>query len=308
MVGKSNNSSDRAIIIALVASLVVHAFVVMLAFIQSVDTNQDKEIEVTILSPEEQKELQDKASKNAKNIVEQSETRINEEKPTDTKYLSRNDQTVVKQTRAANSGAFNNTPGAMGQADEIVKPQTDVQKRPKKIDIGDLLPKPQIKPKEENFTHQALRGAPSATNDYLPDVETGIQTLLSTREFVYFSYYQRIREKIRVQWEPRIRQKVKKVFAAGRTIASSDDRITKVIIVLNNSGALVKVQVIGESGIHDLDEAAVEAFRAAEPFPNPPSGIVENDGLIRIRWDFILEASNVMPNFDGTVPKRVARD
>jgi protein TonB len=40
----------------------------------------------------------------------------------------------------------------------------------------------------------------------------------------------------------------------------------------------------------DLDSAAVEAFRQAAPFPNPPKGMVEADGTIKIRWDFVLEA------------------
>ncbi len=73
-------------------------------------------------------------------------------------------------------------------------------------------------------------------------------------------------------------------------IASSQDRITRVVIVLNEQGTLVGVQVIGASGVQDLDEAAIEAFRAAAPFPNPPKGIVDQDGKIKIRWDFILEA------------------
>ena len=48
--------------------------------------------------------------------------------------------------------------------------------------------------------------------------------------------------------------------------------------------------MVGQSGVTDLDEAAMEAFKQAAPFPNPPKGIVEKDGRIRIRWDFILEA------------------
>ncbi|MEK6556576.1 MAG: energy transducer TonB, partial [Bdellovibrionota bacterium] len=66
--------------------------------------------------------------------------------------------------------------------------------------------------------------------------------------------------------------------------------ITQVVIVLDKAGSLLKVQVVNESGVSDLDEAAVDAFRAAEPFPNPPKGMVEADGTIKIRWDFILEA------------------
>ena len=52
----------------------------------------------------------------------------------------------------------------------------------------------------------------------------------------------------------------------------------------------MKVQVLEDSGLRDLDEAAVDAFREAAPFPNPPQGIVEKDGTVKIRWDFVLEA------------------
>ncbi|MDX9731530.1 MAG: TonB family protein, partial [Bdellovibrionales bacterium] len=67
-------------------------------------------------------------------------------------------------------------------------------------------------------------------------------------------------------------------------------QITSVIIILDEKGTLFRVQVVGASGIVDLDDAAVEAFRAAAPFPNPPKGIVEEDGTLKIRWDFVLEA------------------
>ena len=48
--------------------------------------------------------------------------------------------------------------------------------------------------------------------------------------------------------------------------------------------------MLTQSGVIDLDSAAVEAFREAAPFPNPPKGMVEGDGTIKIRWDFVLEA------------------
>ena len=77
----------------------------------------------------------------------------------------------------------------------------------------------------------------------------------------------------------------------GRELASAEeDRITRVIIILDDGGILQGVQVLEESGVRDLDDAAVEAFRAAAPFPNPPKGIIEDDGTVKIHWDFVLEA------------------
>ena len=80
------------------------------------------------------------------------------------------------------------------------------------------------------------------------------------------------------------------MFKQGRTIASDQDKITRLLIILSTRGTLVKVQVVSDSGVRDLDEAAVEAYRSAAPFPNPPQGIIDPDGTVKIRWDFILES------------------
>ncbi len=162
-----------------------------------------------------------------------------------------------------------------------------------KPSLRDLTPsfKPGPLKGESESLAESGGGNPSATDDHLKNVQTGMQTLLSTREFVYYSYYNRIKDKLRQTWEPKIKEKMERIFRQGRTIASTSDRVTKVIIVLDAQGILRKVQVIGPSGVHDLDDAAVEAFRAAAPFPNPPRGIIDSDGTIKIRWDFILEAN-----------------
>jgi protein TonB len=130
----------------------------------------------------------------------------------------------------------------------------------------------------------------SQTNDYIKDVDQGLETMLNTREFKYYSYYNRIRKQLSQHWEGKVRDKLSKLFKEGRAPAATNkDRITKVMIVLNDAGTLVRVQVLSDSGVRDLDDAAVEAFRDAAPFPNPPKGIVESDGTVKIRWDFVLE-------------------
>jgi outer membrane biosynthesis protein TonB len=37
-----------------------------------------------------------------------------------------------------------------------------------------------------------------------------------------------------------------------------------------------------------LDHVAVEAFKKAEPFPNPPMGIADEDGSIRFNFQFVV--------------------
>lgn len=234
-------------------------------------------------------------------LVEQGEKPLNDEIPEDARFMSRHNQRVVKETKASATGDFKNT-GAGGDKDPkplIKKSAAEKPKAPKRESSKSGLPSLAAISPTMNITRQrdqseevqhSARGPASATNDYLKDVKPSMETMLNTREFVYYTYYQRIRSQLRQYWEPSIREKVKKVFAQGRSIASTSDHITRVYIILDKQGSLLKVQVIERSGVYDLDDAAVEAFRAAEPFPNPPKGMVEADGTIKIRWDFILEA------------------
>ncbi|MCB0391307.1 MAG: TonB C-terminal domain-containing protein [Bdellovibrionales bacterium] len=244
-------------------------------------------IEIQVIETSADKKMQ---------VVEQDSKQLNNDIDENAKYLGRHNQKVLQETRAQHTGQFSNA----AQPGMRVKgtPKATQQKTPQKKLTGNLPTLEKLKPQfsitpKAHQTEVNQAGLNSQTSDHLKDVKKGLQTLLSTREFVYYSYYQRIREKIRQQWEPRIRDKVQKVLASGRSIASARDRVTQVIIILDRNGTLENVQIVGQSGVSDLDDAAVDAFKAAEPFPNPPNGIVENDGKIRIRWDFILEAKSL---------------
>lgn len=233
-------------------------------------------------------------------VVEQQK-RVNDEKDEDSRFLSAFDQKVMKQTRADRNGQFKNTAKGgqpdEGQKDGEKKEQVENEKSVKKThdkgelpDLKDLLPKFALNPGPKAMKFDES-GDPSQTDDYLKDVQSGLQTLLSTREFIYYSYYNRIKESLRQHWEPNVREKVKIIYRKGRNIASAKDRITQVQVVLDKNGELIRVEIITRSGVESLDAAAVEAFKDAAPFPNPPKGMIEKDGTIKIRWDFVLEAN-----------------
>ena len=283
---------------------------------------------VDLMSPEEMKAMLKAEEKRntpvlGKQIVETDKTRINDEIDPKAKYLSQFDQRVIKETRAAQTGKFSNSAGR-GQAQAAVEAKkaenvTENEEQKKVVEEDQAANEAELKAFEhgdiavaakkglQKFT-PTFRKMPvvpdpnaqeeiagdgkevSKTDDHLKNVATGMQTMLSTREFIYYSYYNRIKEKLRQYWEPKIKEKFERTIRQGRNIASEGDKITKVVIILDEKGTLIRVQVLSASGLVDLDEAAVEAFRAAAPFPNPPKGIVEKDGTIKIRWDFVLEA------------------
>jgi protein TonB len=335
--------NKKSLYIALVLSLLAHGLIAIgLAVFHPDDSalnnllaKQLSPSEVQLLTPDEllkslpqTKQLQQPDPQ--AQIVEQSEKQLNDETPENARFLSRNNQKVVRETQAKLNGQFKNSESAdetpskddrEGSKSETLKAATKTPSSPEQSQTADpeeslkepltssdgisiskngrssqILKDftPSFMPKAPKPNEDAPTGGgkgPSATDDHLKNVALGMQTLLSTREFVYYSYYNRIKDKLRQYWEPKIKEKMERIMRQGRTVASTGDKITRMIIILDENGTLQKVQVISPSGVQDLDEAAVEAFRAAAPFPNPPQGIVEPDGTIKIRWDFILEAN-----------------
>ena len=290
--------AKRILLISLFVSLFAHVTVMTVLWLQKDPTDAAAEnVEITQVTPDELDV--NKKNLEAKQIVEQDEKSINDEIPDKEAYLSRNNQRVEEQTRAQNRGRFSNA----ARTETSPQPKPKMKKKQPNLarskngvlpSMADLTPQFDWNRVEKNTAHGPKQQA-SASEDYIKDVSDGPQTLLNTREFIYYTYYSRIKEKLRQHWEPKIKEKMSRIMRQGRQIASDKDRITKIIITLNAAGTLIGVQVLEESGVRDLDDAAIEAFRAAAPFPNPPKGIVEGDGTIKIRWDFILEARSGFP-------------
>lgn len=127
-----------------------------------------------------------------------------------------------------------------------------------------------------------------ARGEYVKGFKAGEQTMLNTREFVFYGYFQRIRERLDRAWQKSLHERLAKYFYRGRQLASETDYMTQLLVSLDTQGKITKVQIIGASGTTDLDEAATKAFNDAGPFPNPPTGLVEQ-GQVLVRWDFVLK-------------------
>lgn len=216
--------------------------------------------------------------------------------------LSEHNQTAQKQMRAAVTDDFRTKKGsgAKEAGPEQIAPTGDQAKSQALLGEGETpapLEKGGVKRDWKTLSLKDLSvgagdgGALSATDDYLPHVQQGDRTILSTREYKYFSYYQRIKELLRQHWKPRIEREIARVFSKGRTI-SDDELVTRLTVLLDNKGKIQKISKTSGSGFEEIDSAAVQAFEQAGPFPNPPHALVEADGYIRINWDFILKTDS----------------
>jgi TonB family protein len=133
-------------------------------------------------------------------------------------------------------------------------------------------------------TYEKLVGGPAP--DHVTGVEEGEGTFLNTREWKYASYFNRIKQAVANSWEP------------GRAIQRRDpdgtrfggrDRDTVLAVRLDESGSLKDVAVVKSSGLEFLDDVAVEAFRKAQPFANPPRGLADPRGEIAFTFSFFIQ-------------------
>jgi TonB family protein len=129
-------------------------------------------------------------------------------------------------------------------------------------------------------------GSPGSIDD-LDGLEDGSENLLNSKRWKYASFFNRVRNAVAEHWHPEV------VHAAndpdGR-IYGTKTRRTKLIISLNPDGSLHRIRLETSSDVDYLDEEAIRAVRAAQPFSNPPPGLVDaTTGRIEFAFGFIFE-------------------
>ena len=126
-------------------------------------------------------------------------------------------------------------------------------------------------------------------NDALQDVQEGKQTLLNSKRWRFASFFNRVKRQVAQNWHP---DRVYRRRDPQGNVYGFRDRLTIVRVRLTPAGKLKNLHVEKASGVGFLDDEAISAFRAAEPFPNPPKGLVDRDtGEISFRFGFLFEIS-----------------
>ena len=131
-----------------------------------------------------------------------------------------------------------------------------------------------------------LRGL-AQSNDYIEELPLGDFTKVNTQKHRYFGFYNRIKEKIDLFWSKNLKDIAYSHYAAGRTIAAEKVNYTGLNVMLDNRGNVISIELKSSSGVRELDNAALESFKKAGPFPNPPKGMI-SDGVATIEWGFVV--------------------
>jgi TonB family protein len=126
----------------------------------------------------------------------------------------------------------------------------------------------------------------AAPNDSLREVDEGDGTFLNTREWKYASFFNRVKQSVGLHWNPNMQ--LQRRDPTGGTY-SGRDRFTLLQVVLDERGQVTEVTVKKSSGLDFLDMEAIASFQKAQPFPNPPSGLLDGDSQVKFEFGFFLE-------------------
>jgi protein TonB len=254
----------------------VHAIALILLF-SLVRKDKEGSPEKIWFEIEDTKQVKKPVISNEKNQVVQTSMIHPTESAPDDGYLSERNQKLERQTVAkirtgVSSGNQTSSPK-----------ETENPKNLSRLGL-DFFHRSSARPDEPNWATPGVR-----PEDYIRGVEDSERTALNTREFKFYGYFERIRERLDRAWVPMLREKLISYYYSGRHLETDTDHVTKLLVVLNPQGEIIRVSVLGESGIQDLDSVAIASFNKAGPFPNPPKGIIDPDHEVKIPWDFILK-------------------
>lgn len=151
-----------------------------------------------------------------------------------------------------------------------------------------------IKSKESQFGddlkawQQLSGGGPSTFGEALPqDMPVGSFTSLNTDRNTFYSFYARVEDLTRFRWDVNVRRAVDRLSpTAMQFLNNRRVWVTQVEFLLDRSGELKSVLLMKESGFPEFDKAAINAFKEARIFPNPPQEMLQSDGYIHLKYSF----------------------
>ena len=272
---------------------------------------QENKIKVVLVNDE--KNINPNKVEEKKRQIVNSSQEIPVDREVNSRFLGKTNQFFERQTIAKQVGIFKDAGlGTLHGADllsnkiqniesTVVKRQinkTNNLQSKEKLNLKDLLVNQnmvkQIIASKEAATKgirsgDRLKIGPSMNNDFIEDVKLGDFTRLNTTEYKYFGFYDRIRQRLEQFWGNSLQEKARKLHARGGRLPAGENKITALKVTIDKKGNITNVSIKNTSGIIELDEAAIESFRQAGPFPNPPKGMMEN-GYAEIEWGFVVKS------------------
>lgn len=206
-----------------------------------------------------------------------------------TDLTSEQDIRVKKETRAALSGITHNSVDdrpSLGLPPQASPKTAREQAKKDSTEEGSFA--------EKNIQNELKEwqnlsgGGPSTFGEALnKDTPLGSITALNTDRNTFYSFYARVEDLTRYRWDIRVQKTVANLTPeAIEVLNQRRSWVTQAEFLLDPSGELKSVLLMKESGIPAFDNAAIQAFKEARIFPNPPKEMVQADGYIHLKYSF----------------------
>lgn len=290
---------------AWVASAIVHALLLAAIWWTAQETppvTPPQVLRTEMISPQElarRVQVAPRASAPQADIVETESVAT---KARDAKARFRSDRTnrVEQETVAPGFGSAHGADPLSVFRPSPPKPTTPSESkaddvRLKKLGLGDALLAPPVPPaaKPEPASGQTRLGRGSM--DALPkDIAVGARTLLNTDEYVYASFFNRVKAELGPRWEPFIRRIL---YEQGKRIRQGT-YFTNADLYLSPAGQIERVEIVESSGVGAFDEAARQASLRLPLIPNLPAPLKEGGGNYRMRLGFIVQVDGTAMKFE----------
>lgn len=119
-------------------------------------------------------------------------------------------------------------------------------------------------------------------------LEDDDRTMVNSARNIYWSYFTRMKRQVRAEWDP---VGVYRREDPSGQLYQRRDRYTVLAVTLGAGGRLEAASVERSCGLEFLDQEAIRSFRAASPFPNVPEGLRDDQGLVDVKFGFMLSLS-----------------
>jgi len=276
----------------------------LMEFWKSPDAS-DLPVEVSVIdvppTPEEQKkrdEEREREDRTPQGQVVEIPKPAEERQPDEARFLSEYDSRVPRETRSRRRGDEGRRPQAQAPRSKLAMgtPQPSGVQLPEgaggerrggPAGTPEGLPTlKELQPSDE----QLRRAIGSREMDYLAEVDEGDETLLNSKRWRFASFFNRIKRQVADNWHPEVAYRRRDPYG---NVYGYRDRMTILRVHLHPGGRIEQVLLERPSGVDFLDDEAMQAFRAAQPFPNPPRQLVDpQTGLISFRFGFIFEVAS----------------
>ena len=275
----------------------------------------DEVMEVALVPEDEAETEQAREERERNDRVVQNDALVEERPPEETDKASEFDNRVMRETAAPlaprRPGQRPSSPGSSQSSQSTTSPSDNPslghsQGDAKRPEDEDSARAEDLRQSESGELSQQSSAAPPAGTpglsgmreslretfgqrgslDHFEEIDEGAETLLNTRRNRFASFFNRVREAIAQHWHPEVIHAARDPYGK---VYGNKTRVTRLHIELAPDGSLRRIGIDTPAGISYLDEEAIRAVRAAQPFTNPPAQLVDpKTGKIEFSFSFIL--------------------